>query len=35
MLHAAEIWFTHPATGEAIHLVSPLPSSFHEHSDCR
>ena len=35
MLHAAEIWFTHPATGEAMHLVSPLPSSFHEHSDCR
>ena len=25
MLHAAEIWFTHPVTGEAMHLVSPPP----------
>ena len=25
MLHAAEIWFTHPVTGEPMHLVSPPP----------
>ena len=25
MLHAAEIWFCHPATGEAMHLTSPIP----------
>ena len=24
-LHAAEIWFTHPVTGEQLHLVSPPP----------
>ena len=24
-LHAAEIWFTHPVTGEQMHLVSPPP----------
>ena len=25
MLHAAEIWFHHPVTGEAMHLISPPP----------
>ena len=25
MLHAAEIWFTHPVTGAPMHLVSPPP----------
>ena len=25
MLHAAEIWFRHPVTGEEMHLVSPPP----------
>jgi tRNA pseudouridine32 synthase/23S rRNA pseudouridine746 synthase len=25
MLHASELWFTHPITGEAMHLVSPPP----------
>ena len=25
MLHAAEIWFTHPVTGEKMHLASPVP----------
>ena len=25
MLHAAEIWFTHPVTQESMHLVSPPP----------
>ena len=25
MLHAAEIWFTHPVTQEPMHLVSPPP----------
>ena len=25
MLHAAEIWFTHPVTGVPMHLVSPPP----------
>ena len=25
MLHAAEIWFHHPVTGEAMHLTSPPP----------
>ena len=25
MLHAAEIWFRHPATGEQMHLESPAP----------
>jgi tRNA pseudouridine32 synthase/23S rRNA pseudouridine746 synthase len=25
MLHAAEIWFCHPITGEPMHLVSPAP----------
>jgi tRNA pseudouridine32 synthase/23S rRNA pseudouridine746 synthase len=25
MLHAAEIWFRHPITKEAMHLVSPPP----------
>lgn len=27
-LHAAELGFTHPATGESLHLTSPLPVSF-------
>ena len=25
MLHAAEIWFTHPVTGEPMHLMAPIP----------
>ena len=25
MLHAAEIWFRHPMTGQEMHLVSPVP----------
>ena len=25
MLHAAEIWFRHPVTGQEMHLVSPAP----------
>ena len=25
MLHATEIWFRHPITGEEMHLVSPVP----------
>ena len=25
MLHAAEIWFTHPMTDTPMHLTSPLP----------
>ena len=25
MLHAAEIWFTHPVTGESMHITSPAP----------
>jgi tRNA pseudouridine32 synthase/23S rRNA pseudouridine746 synthase len=25
MLHAAEIWFTHPVTGEPMHLTAPVP----------
>ncbi len=25
MLHASEIWFRHPLTGEEMHLVSPVP----------
>ena len=25
LLHAAEIWFHHPVTGEAMHLISPPP----------
>ena len=25
MLHATEIWFTHPVTQESMHLVSPPP----------
>lgn len=25
MLHAAEIWFSHPVTGREMHLVSPVP----------
>lgn len=24
-LHASEIWFTHPVTGEQMHLISPAP----------
>lgn len=30
MLHATEIWFTHPVTGEPIHLVSPPPFNSKE-----
>ena len=25
MLHAAEIWFTHPITGDAMHITAPAP----------
>ena len=25
MLHASEIWFRHPLTGQEMHLVSPVP----------
>ena len=25
MLHAAEIWFTHPITGEPMHIIAPAP----------
>ena len=25
MLHAAEIWFTHPVTGEPMHITAPAP----------
>lgn len=25
MLHAAEIWFTHPVTGESMHITAPAP----------
>ena len=25
MLHAAEIWFTHPITGELMHITAPAP----------
>ena len=25
MLHAAEIWFTHPVTGEPMHIIAPAP----------
>ena len=25
MLHAAEIWFTHPVTGELMHITAPAP----------
>lgn len=25
MLHAAEIWFVHPVTGQPLHLVAPVP----------
>lgn len=27
-LHCAEIWFTHPVSGEALRLSSPLPEDF-------
>jgi tRNA pseudouridine32 synthase/23S rRNA pseudouridine746 synthase len=28
MLHAAEIWFRHPVTGQEMHLVSPPPFNY-------
>ena len=33
MLHASELWFTHPVTGQEIHLTSPPPFNVPERSE--